>query len=449
MLKSTIILIALLGTSFHLFSQKSENPIVDFRISQSESSQIVTFDLKVKKGICKRQEFIRATPVIHDGSIARKLKPFVIGKKRTKGVERLKNNFAEMEDFQPTRYKDNRISYSYVLEESIEFFRPTLTIQLTKFGYRDTVTLEPYFTSHSHDAQTPKFIPEIYSIVPKLTWGEELSAKYCYVTHQTSNNKNDLFIPTERNSLPLYFDLKESILDYKYRRNNNHLRQLKMVLSQLGEAEESDVKKIIIWGYISPKDSLPENRMLAEKRMNAVKEFLMKECSIESRKIELVNKGKRWNDLYYIIQTSKIDGKDKLLQIIDTTPVENPPKERERLTRLQQVDQGKPYQYIQRHILPFLRNGVYIKIFYTDNNQDITVCDNINKGILAIENGTYENALEILAPYQNDLRTFYYIGICFLMMDENSQAKLFLTKAKKIGDIRAKKALDYLAKYRN
>lgn len=153
--------------------------------------------------------------------------------------------------------------------------------------------------------------------------------------------------------------------------------------------------------YASPEGDAAQNMELSRRRGEAIIAFLTQEMGIADSLITNEYYGNAWNRLREAVESSAMEHKDEVLQIIDNTPEESwrrvNPEDRwltlvdSRNRQLMQLQGGEPYCYMYEHIYPKLRSS-----------GSITLCEEVEPQPL-VENIVEEEPLiEDATPIEVD-----------------------------------------------
>lgn len=197
------------------------------------------------------------------------------------------------------------------------------------------------------------------------------------------------------------------------------------------------LNEVEITGFASPEGELKFNILLGEKRAEALREYVENKVKgLGHAKFHLVNGEENWEGLCGMVAESNLEYKREVLDIIDQK------KGNERKNALRKLDGGRVYKYILRHFYPRLRNACYVAVYYdmlVDRAADV-----INAANKEIGAGRYDEALALLMPYAEDKRAWNSIGVCHMMLDDDTSAIEWFEKAVKAGNETARKNLEQL-----
>ncbi|MDY3876104.1 MAG: hypothetical protein SOZ60_01630, partial [Prevotella sp.] len=163
----------------------------------------------------------------------------------------------------------------------------------------------------------------------------------------------------EEGALYVFFPLDKWTLLHDFRDNAATLDTIVSITRQIMADSTSSVKLIQIIGLASPEGSVKRNNLLGQNRAAALRDYIKQRVKTGNAMFELCNGGEAWTELRDQIADSNIEGRDQLLNIIDT---EKNPDERER--KMKHLNGGKTYRYLKDNVLSDQRNSGYIRIYY-------------------------------------------------------------------------------------
>lgn len=239
----------------------------------------------------------------------------------------------------------------------------------------------------------------------------------------------------EKGALYVHFPLDKAVLSTSFRDNGPTLDRIVSITRDIMADTTSSVKIIQIIGLASVEGPVARNRALAGNRAQALKRYIQGRVAVPDSLFECVNGGEAWTELRDQIADGSFDGRDRLLQIIDT---EADPNRRETLMR--RLDGGRPYAYLRDNVLSDQRNSGYLRIYY-DYVPD-TRAKTINEATGLMRRGLYDVALRSLLTVKDDPRSWNAIGVALYMTGDEQQAFGYFEKAAAQGDARAQQNLD-------
>ena len=220
--------------------------------------------------------------------------------------------------------------------------------------------------------------------------------------------------------------------------------------------------KIEVAGYASPEGRPAFNRWLGENRAKALINYIIEhrpQYNLSMDDFSIRNGEENWVGLRRVLAASTMEGKDKVIEIIDNPEIPNEQKK----NRIKGMDNGRTWKKMLDEIYPHLRCARYLAVYY-DSTDDEAV-DIINEANAMIREGRYAEAREHVRPVENDMRAYNTVGVALMMQGEFEKAMPWFEKAldgntpqaqQNIDAINAeyryeaeqKRALDeYLAKY--
>ena len=169
---------------------------------------------------------------------------------------------------------------------------------------------------------------------------------------------------SDAGSLFIHFPHKQVVVDPTYLNNQFSLDTLCATINALLANQEVACIKLTLAGFASPEGSLALNTRLAQTRVETLREYLLKHTAIQHLDIELYNGGENWEGLRKQIESSSsFPSKAEVLDIIDQVSIIGG-----REKKLMDLDGGKVYRYMLKHLFPSLRQAGYIRLYY-ENNQ--------------------------------------------------------------------------------
>ncbi|MDR0892678.1 MAG: hypothetical protein LBN24_08690, partial [Mediterranea sp.] len=249
----------------------------------------------------------------------------------------------------------------------------------------------------------------------------------------------------------IIFKQGKSEIDMDYSDNRRMMAAMEQAFHVIERDSNAVLKKIVIAAFASPEGTLAFNTRLAAARGESVKQYFISIMQHpDASTFEIINGREDWSGLRAAVENSNMDEKEEVLKIIDGYTI----NQEIRKIKLKQLDGGKPYQWMLENLYPPLRNGGYLQIFYevqrkarmswTDSknrqvwidpesprNKFVTA---YNKAAAYLVDGRYEEALQELLPYGKDSRTWNYLGVAYMMKNDNDTAALYFEKAKANGD---------------
>lgn len=234
----------------------------------------------------------------------------------------------------------------------------------------------------------------------------------------------------EKGALYVHFPLDKAVINHDFRDNGATLDRIVSITRDIMADSTSSVKIIQIIGLASVEGSVAHNRTLAGNRARALKRYIQERVATPDSLYECVNGGEAWTELRDQIADGDFEGRDRLLQIIDS---EADPNRRESLMR--SADGGRPYAYLRDNVLSDQRNSGYLRIYY-DYVPD-TKAKTINDATELMRRGLYDVALRSLLTVKDDPRSWNAIGVALYMTGQEQQAFSYFEKAAAEGNAQA------------
>ncbi|MDR0973688.1 MAG: OmpA family protein [Prevotellaceae bacterium] len=231
---------------------------------------------------------------------------------------------------------------------------------LTKLEWlRDTVYIKE--TVHDTIYLGAKTLPATAST------GNKLASRHNFVVPASEFRQNAG--PTEaerRNALFIYFPVGHAVIDPAYEVNRATLDTLMSVIHTFERAQDSRISKVLIAGFTSPEGNSQVNQRLGQERADAMKNYILQHSKLNADNMAIFNGATDWQGLRMLVEESNMLDKQKIIDIIDHTPIWDSARNVGRLGTLMRLDDGKPYQYIKTNFFPRMRNAAYIRIYFED-----------------------------------------------------------------------------------
>lgn len=166
---------------------------------------------------------------------------------------------------------------------------------------------------------------------------------------------------TRDDSGRIFFRVADAQLDKSFMDNSLTLGLVAEALRMVQKDPSVELSRIFIAGYASPEGSLSLNTSLAQRRAEAVRDYIIRELGVTDNSLfEIYNGGEDWNGLHRMVEASDMPGRDKVLYLLDNR-VEGDELIK---SKLKYFEGGVPYAYMLKHFFPKLRSSGYIRIFY-------------------------------------------------------------------------------------
>ena len=165
-------------------------------------------------------------------------------------------------------------------------------------------------------------------------------------------------------ALVVYFELNTFELKPGFRNNAAILSQILSAINVIQDSDDSEVVSVMLAGFASPEGSAANNERLASGRSAAMRDYITRNTGLAGDKFVIHNGGGDWDGLRRMVAGSDMPRRQQVLDIIDTTPEMDSRRNQGRMGKIQALDGGDVYRYMQREFFPNLRNAAYIKVYY-------------------------------------------------------------------------------------
>lgn len=161
----------------------------------------------------------------------------------------------------------------------------------------------------------------------------------------------------------LYFRLNEALVDSGYANNGKTLEALSKLFSD--KVLASRIDSVHIYAYASPEGERMHNEQLAYRRAIAAKEQLtLNYPLINDSCIRLFPKGEAWEGLWkLIVWDTEIPEREELMMIMSQVA-----DTEKRKGLLKFLNGGRAYKYIEKNVLPRLRNAAICTVWMKPAN---------------------------------------------------------------------------------
>ena len=248
---------------------------------------------------------------------------------------------------------------------------------------------------------------------------------------------NTRILRKEEGALYVFFPLDKWTLLHDFRDNAATLDTIVSITRQIMADSTSSVKLIQIIGLASPEGSVKRNNLLGQNRAAALRDYIKQRVKTGNAMFELCNGGEAWTELRDQIADSNIEGRDQLLNIIDT---EKNPDERER--KMKHLNGGKTYRYLKDNVLSDQRNSGYIRVYY-DYVPDSAAAV-INRASELLREERYTEALTMLRTVETDERAQNALGVALYMTGRKEESLRHFRAAAALGNAEAQRNLEQL-----
>ena len=221
---------------------------------------------------------------------------------------------------------------------------------------------------HLYDVPMMEVVTEIRRFKPQ-TVADSLSVMFPFVLPETMFDPEDpykIYDEERSNSLIVFFRLSKSDIDRSYMDNARTLTNLVAAIEMILGESASKVEKVVVAGFASPEGTLEFNEQLAFDRAMAVKRYLVSNTALRDPQVWIHNGSVDWRGLRLLVAGSDMADRDRILSIIDSIPAGDEAGKTQ-FSQLRRLNDGKPYEYMLKNFFPLLRNGAFIKVYYSNN----------------------------------------------------------------------------------
>lgn len=162
------------------------------------------------------------------------------------------------------------------------------------------------------------------------------------------------------------FRVDKNRLDHGYMNNAEVLSEIDQKMNEIMQDKYCTINQIRIVGYTSPEGSVSYNKRLANRRSEAVANYLMDKFDIPRSQIEVSGYGEDWERVRDEVEQADMADLDEILDIIDTTPNHDA-----RDIKLKRLSGGSTYAALIRDIYPRIRR-TECEIFYDVEGFDVS-----------------------------------------------------------------------------
>ncbi|MCD8073132.1 MAG: OmpA family protein [Alistipes sp.] len=270
-----------------------------------------------------------------------------------------------------------------------------------------------------------------------------------------------LYKDRDKGTSVVIFTVGSHQLDLGFQGNMDVLEAIGKAFELIESDPNAVLKHIMIAGYASPEGSLAFNTALADRRARSVKSYIQTLMTDPADHLfELYNGREDWDGLREKVEGSQMPSRGEVLEVIDGYTIE----QQERKRKLRELHAGVPYAYMLENFYPALRSAGYVQVYYeidrtatvatavTDEQGRTTWIDPDsprNRGVTAINKALghmvdhrFDRALELLAEFSDDPRSWNHIGVCHMMCGDYDTADEYFRRAMQAGDENAARNME-------
>lgn len=156
----------------------------------------------------------------------------------------------------------------------------------------------------------------------------------------------------------IFFDVNVTKMDRSFIQNDMLMDSIMRILGDVQADSLIRISRIQIVGFASFDGRQSYNERLAGSRAKTIKEYMQSVYPIPDSVFTVCNGGESWAELRYQLAKVDFEGKDEVLQIIDTEP---DPDKREVL--IKKLHGGQTYIYMRDELKHILRNLGCITVY--------------------------------------------------------------------------------------
>ena len=165
---------------------------------------------------------------------------------------------------------------------------------------------------------------------------------------------------TDTIGFSVFFRQGRSEIDMNYRGNGSNLLSFADTITALDRDPLANVKYVYVEGAASPEGASDYNQELSERRTRSIREWLLKNTTLDIGQIRTAGIGVDWDGLATILDQTDWEYSDTIAYIIRNTPLwitRGGKVVDGRKKRLMELDGGKPWHWMLDSIYPELRQG--------------------------------------------------------------------------------------------
>jgi len=162
----------------------------------------------------------------------------------------------------------------------------------------------------------------------------------------------------------MFFDVNVTKMDRSYLRNDLLMDSIMYIIGDAVADSTLRITHIQIVGYASFDGKQSTNWKLAEGRATTIKNYIQNAYNLPDSVFAVCNGGESWAELRYHLSKVEFEGRDEVLEIIDTEP---DPDIRER--EIKKLHRGATYRYMRDELKQILRNLGCITVYCEPNDE--------------------------------------------------------------------------------
>lgn len=168
----------------------------------------------------------------------------------------------------------------------------------------------------------------------------------------------------------IYFRLGDSDIDLSYKDNKNSLEYLVSEINNIGTNSDYVIKKIVVTGSASPEGNSDFNQRLSDKRTESLYRWVIGMFPEYRHIIKKESIGVDWEQLKQIVSKSYVPYKERVLDIIENTPIwirRGGKIVDGRVKQLKDLDDGHVWRYMYKNFFAEMRmagGGIICEVEY-------------------------------------------------------------------------------------
>ncbi|MEG0163630.1 MAG: OmpA family protein, partial [Mucinivorans sp.] len=198
--------------------------------------------------------------------------------------------------------------------------------------------------------------------------------------------KEDVDVLCAEGALIIQFKQGSVVIDPSFGQNQKTIDKIREIIKTIESDSQTTLEKIVLAGASSPEGTAQQNDVLAQKRADALKQYLGVNVNTKANLFEVVNVGEDWTGLRQMVEASDMQYKSEVLEIMDKYSVKQG-----REKQLMDLKWGRPYNYMMEHFFPKLRSAGYIRVFY--DSKPSPEAEATNQAIELYNRGAYADVL--------------------------------------------------------
>ncbi|MGN0221041.1 MAG: DUF3575 domain-containing protein [Prevotella sp.] len=178
---------------------------------------------------------------------------------------------------------------------------------------------------------------------------------------------------TDSLSVQIFFRTNHSDIEPGFKCNQEHISRFFATFDSLAKAESVRIDSVVlVSSSASPEGSVKANDMLSRRRAASV-ETLFREHSKADVRFRIIARGEDWETLSALLRASKIQGKEKAIEVIENTPdwvFHKGSIVGSRKKSVMDMQGGVLWREMNKHIFPLLRQAT-LTVHYSSSAYEI------------------------------------------------------------------------------